>query len=399
MDVLVINCGSSSIKYQLFDMEKETVLAKGLVEKIGEEVSGFKQETPKGTTSFETPAPDHEAGLQIIARQLMDKETGVISGPEDISAVGHRVVHGGEAFVDSCEITEDVIETIREFFPLAPLHNPPNLTGIEAAKKIFQNVPHVAVFDTSFHQTMPEHAYMYALPYDWYEKNRVRRYGFHGTSHRFVAHRAADVVEIPRKDFNCITCHLGNGCSIAAVRAGDSIDTSMGLTPLEGVVMGTRCGDIDPAIIFYIGRELGLSNEEIDKELNKKSGLMGVSGVSNDMRTVTQAAKGGNHRAELALQVFAYRVKKYIGAYVAVLGKTDAVVFTGGIGENDAAMRARICSDLDFLGITLDDEKNAATHAEEAVVSVSGSRIRVMVVPTNEELMIARDTRRIAESA
>ena len=395
MKILVINCGSSSIKYQLYDMADESILAKGVVERIGEEQSRYEQTTDKGERAFDTKAPDHHEAMRIIHDELLAEDTGVLQSDDDVEAVGHRVVHGGEAFIESRLICEEVIATIKEYFTLAPLHNPPNLAGIEAAQKYFPHAPHVAVFDTAFHQTMPKAAYLYALPYEYYEEHRIRRYGFHGTSHRFVALRGAKFFGKAPDEFSAITCHLGNGCSMAAVKHGRSVDTTMGMTPLEGLVMGTRCGDIDPALIFFLQRKLGMTCDEVDRVLNKESGLLGVSGLSNDMRELI-AAGPQNGRAKLALDIFAYRVKKYIGAYVAVLGQTDAVIFTGGIGERAAGMRARICAGLDGLGLALDPKANAACFAEEAAISAADSRIAVAVIPTNEELLIARDTVAVA---
>ena len=391
MRVLVINCGSSSVKYQLFEMDGERLLARGIVEKIGEEVSVVSHTADGHQVRYETKVPNHEEAFSHIRKALMEGEGAVISSPEDIDAIGHRVVHGGEAFVESTLITDEVIAAIEEFCDLAPLHNPPNLVGIRLAAKVFPGRRHVAVFDTAFHQTMPKRSYVYALPYDLYKEGRIRRYGFHGTSHRFVSQRAAEILGIEREAFNCITCHLGNGCSMAAIKGGKCVDTSMGLTPLEGLVMGTRSGDIDPAIIFHLARQEGMSLDDIDKLLNKKSGLLGISGLSNDCRTLLGAA-ATNERAKLALDIFCYRVRKYVGAYLAVLGHTDAVVFTGGIGENAAAIRAQALEGLDELGIALDPEANHAAVGREARISSPDSRIAVLVVPTNEELMIARDT-------
>ena len=391
MRVLVINCGSSSVKYQLFEMDSERLLARGIVEKIGEEVSVVSHTADGHQVRYEAKVPNHEEAFSHIRKALMEGEGAVLSSPEDIDAIGHRVVHGGEAFVESTLITDEVIAAIEEFCDLAPLHNPPNLVGIRLAAKVFPGRRHVAVFDTAFHQTMPKRSYVYALPYDLYKEGRIRRYGFHGTSHRFVSQRAAEILGIEREVFNCITCHLGNGCSMAAIKGGKCVDTSMGLTPLEGLVMGTRSGDIDPAIIFHLARQEGMSLDDIDKLLNKKSGLLGISGLSNDCRTLLGAA-ATNERAKLALEIFCYRVRKYVGAYLAVLGHTDAVVFTGGIGENAAAIRAQALEGLDELGIALDPEANRAAVGREARISSSDSRIAVLVVPTNEELMIARDT-------
>ena len=398
MLVLVINCGSSSIKYQLFNMTDESVMAKGLLEKIGEGDSALHHERNGQKISIEKPVAEHKAGLDLILKTLVDDDIGVIKDINEIKAVGHRVVHGGEEFVESCLITDEAIDAIERFSDLAPLHNPPNLMGIRAAMEEMPGVPQVAVFDTSFHQTMPPAAYTYALPWELYEKHRVRRYGFHGTSHRYVTIKAAEMLGKPLSETNVITCHLGNGCSITAVENGRSVDTTMGLTPLEGVVMGTRCGDIDPAITFYIADVDGLSLDEINTLYNKKSGLLGLSGVSNDMREVKAAADGGNERAILALKVYAYRIRKYIGAYKAVLGRVDAVVFTGGVGENATFMREMTAVNLDSLGIVLDKDKNRALAGKAGVVSAAGSPTQILVIPTNEEKMIAEDTMAIAES-
>ncbi|MCD6404924.1 MAG: acetate kinase [Planctomycetes bacterium] len=398
MLVLVINCGSSSIKYQLFNMTDESVMAKGLLEKIGEGDSALHHERNGQKISIEKPVAEHKAGLDLILKTLVDDDIGVIKDINEIKAVGHRVVHGGEEFVESCLITDEAIDAIERFSDLAPLHNPPNLMGIRAAMEEMPGVPQVAVFDTSFHQTMPPAAYTYALPWELYEKHRVRRYGFHGTSHRYVTIKAAEMLGKPLSETNVITCHLGNGCSITAVENGRSVDTTMGLTPLEGVVMGTRCGDIDPAITFYIADADGLSLDEINTLYNKKSGLLGLSGVSNDMREVKAAADGGNERAILALKVYAYRIRKYIGAYKAVLGRVDAVVFTGGVGENATFMREMTAVNLDSLGIVLDKDKNRALAGKAGVVSAAGSPTQILVIPTNEEKMIAEDTMAIAES-
>ena len=395
MKVLVINCGSSSIKYQLFEMDGERLLARGIVEKIGEGAAVVKHTAGEHAVRYEAPIADHEQAFAHIAKALMDPNDGVIASPGELDAVGHRVVHGGESFVASTRITDEVVATIEQFSGLAPLHNPPNLVGIRCAEKTFPGKPHVAVFDTAFHQTMPRHAYVYALPYKLYTEGRIRRYGFHGTSHRFVAARAAEILGIPPDQFNAITCHLGNGCSMAAVAGGRSVDTTMGLTPLEGLVMGTRSGDIDPAIIFHLARTNGLGLDEIDDLLNKKAGLLGLSGLSNDTRPLLDAAPS-NRQARLALDVFCYRVRKYVGAYLAVLGRTDAVILTGGIGENAASLRRQILEGLGGLGLELDDAANAAAAGREADISTPGSRVRILVVPTNEELMIARDTMAVA---
>lgn len=400
MKVLVINSGSSSLKYCLFDMTGGTALARGLVERIGEGDEGaFRYERPPAEISGAVAAPHHQAALAHMVEQLTHPDHGAVSSTGEIDTVGHRVVHGGEAFVQAVEITDEVIATVEAQSPLAPLHNPANLAGIRAARAIFPHVPHVAVFDTAFHQTMSPHAYLYAIPYEYYERDRVRRYGFHGTSHRSVARRGAELLGKPLDHFSGITCHLGNGCSMAAIRNGRSVDTSMGLTPLEGLIMGTRSGDIDPALIFFFMRHLGLSGDEVDALLNRRSGLAGISGVSNDCRTLTQASQAGHARATLALDMFAYRVKKYIGAYMAVLNGADAVIFTGGIGENAVDIRRSICADMDHLGIELDAERNAAALGVEAVISRPDSAVAVMVVPTNEELEIARAAARLSSVA
>ena len=393
MKILVINCGSSSIKYQLFEEEK--VVARGVLERIGQEVSLLKHEASGTTVEIEEAVPDHRQGMERILGVLLDPDQGVISHKSEISSVGHRVVHGGEKFVASTLITEDVIETIREYARLAPLHNPPNLEGIIAAQNLLPGTPQVAVFDTAFHETIPPRAYLYAIPYELYEEERIRRYGFHGTSHRYVSQKASEVLGEPMEQLKMITCHLGNGCSMAAVKEGVCIDTTMGLTPLEGLVMGTRCGDIDAGIIPFLARTRGLTLEEIDALLNRQSGLLGVSGVSNDLREIEREADRGNARAQLALEIFGYRVRKYVGAYTAAMGGLDVLVFTGGIGENAVRMRTLICEDLAALGIVLDEGLNAEPRRDARVISSEEERVRVMIVPTDEEAMIARDTREI----
>jgi acetate kinase len=398
MLVLVINCGSSSIKYQLFDMEKESVLAKGLLEKIGEGDSVLHHERNGQKNTLKNPIRNHNEGMSLILKTLVDAQLGVIKDISEIGAVGHRVVHGGEEFVASTLITDEVIEAIERFSELAPLHNPPNLAGIRAARAVLGGVPHVAVFDTAFHQTMPSYAYTYALPHEYYEKYRLRRYGFHGTSHRYVTMKAAEALGKPLDATNAITCHLGNGCSITAVRDGKSVDTSMGFTPLEGVVMGTRCGDIDPAITFFLAGKLGASLDDLNTIFNKKSGLAGLSGVSNDMRKVKEAADKGTARAKLALDVYAYRIRKYIGAYKAALGRVDAVVFTGGVGENAAFMREMVMKGLESIGMSLDAAKNASVRGKAGDVATAESPTRILVIPTDEEKMIAKDTMEIARS-
>ena len=395
MKVLVINCGSSSIKYQLYDMPAGAVLAKGLVERIGESGSALVYEHNGDSARAVQPIPDHERGMALIIQALVHPEAGVIPRIEEIGACGHRVVHGMDAFTGSVLLDESVVAAIERCADLAPLHNPPNLTGIRAAQHSLPDTPQVACFDTAFHTTVPEVAYTYALPHALHEKYGIRRYGFHGTSHRFVARRAAEMLGKHKYEINCITCHLGNGCSVAAIKNGQSVDTSMGLTPLEGLVMGTRCGDIDPAILFYLG-DKGYDLAALNKLCNKESGLLGVSGESNDMRTLFGLADQGDKRAQLAIDVFCYRVKKYIGAYLAVLERTDAVVFTGGIGNNAAGVRAGVCEGLAGLGIALDEAKNTEAIGAEADLSASSSSVRILSIPTNEELAIARDTFEIA---
>jgi len=401
MIVLVINCGSSSIKYQLFNMTDESIMAKGLLEKIGEAGSRLVHQVGEHSFEIAKPVSDHEQGLRLLVGVLTDPERGgVLSDIGQIAAVGHRVVHGAEQFVASCLIDEEVIAHIEECADLAPLHNPPNLSGIRAAMHAVPGVPQVAVFDTSFHQTIPMHAFMYALPYEWYKNWHVRRYGFHGTSHRYVAARAAAMLGKAEAETNVITCHLGNGCSMAAVRDGKSVDTTMGLTPLEGLVMGTRSGDFDPAIIFFLAERKKMSLADINTALQKKSGLLGLSGVSNDMRNLSEAAAGGNEQAKLAIEVFAYRVRKYIGAYAAAMGRLDAVVFTGGIGENARLVRKLICEGLEILGIHFDAAANeSAPRGTESDIAAAGSKVRLLVIPTNEEIVIARDTRDLATGA
>jgi len=398
MKILVVNCGSSSIKYQLLEMDNETVLARGLLEKIGLAEGKLTHTEGEKTRKVTRRIGSHEEGMELIVRELTHGDDSPIRDASEIAAVGHRVVHGGEDFVASVRVTDEVIAVIERNAELAPLHNPPNLTGIRAAMKLLPGVPNVAVFDTSFHQTVPRHAYTYALPYDFYSNYRIRRYGFHGTSHRYVALAAARCLDKSPDTVNLVTVHLGNGCSMTAVEGGKSVDTSMGLTPLEGLVMGTRSGDIDPAITFFLAAK-GFDYSEINETLNKKSGLVGVSGVSSDMREVLSAADGGNVRAQLAVEIFAYRVKKYIGAYLAALGRLDAVVFTGGIGENSATIRRMALSRLEGLGIALDETKNENPGKTDADISTEDSRVRILVIPTNEELMIARDAVDVVQAA
>ena len=391
MNILVINAGSSSIKYQLYRMPQGQVLAKGVVERIGDKDSKLSHSYDGKTHTAETKIADHEEGMDLILRTLISRDVGVIENVSEIQAVGHRVVHGGEEFTGSVVIDDAVLASIEKFADLAPLHNPANLTGIRAAMHSLADAKQVACFDTAFHSTIPKVAYMYALPYELYEKYRVRRYGFHGTSHRYVARRAAALMNRDKYDANVITCHLGNGCSITAVRDGTSVDTSMGLTPLEGVVMGTRSGDFDPAILFYLA-DKGYDSKALNAMCNKESGLLGISGQSNDMRNLIELSEKGNERAKLAIDIFCYRIKKYIGAYSAVVGRLDAVVFTGGIGENAASVRAEICSGLGWIGIEINIDKNNAMKEHECDISTDSGRVRVFVIPTNEEAAIANDT-------
>ena len=391
MHVLVINCGSSSLKFQLINSESEAVLAKGLCERIG--IDGRLTYQPAGGEKnvSEKAMPTHTEAIQFVIDALTDADTGVVKSLDEIGAVGHRVVHGGEKFAKSVVVTPEVKAAIAECNDLAPLHNPANLIGIEACESLMPGTPQVVVFDTAFHQTMPEKAYMYGLPYEYYEKYKVRRYGFHGTSHSFVSKRVAEIVGKPYNATKTIVCHLGNGASVSAVLNGESVDTSMGLTPLEGLVMGTRSGDIDPAIMEFIAKKENLDIAGIMNVLNKKSGVEGVSGVSSDFRDLEAAAKAGNKRAELAIDVFAYRVAKYVGAYTAAMNGVDNIVFTAGIGENCALVRTKVCSYLGYLGITIDEEANGK-RGEEIVISTPDSKVKVLVVPTNEELAIARET-------
>jgi acetate kinase len=395
MKILVINCGSSSLKYQLINMENETVMAKGLVERIGIEGSVLTHK-PEGMdkVKIEQPMKDHKDAIKLVLDVLVDEKHGVIKSMDEIAAVGHRVVHGGEKYAASVLINDDVMKVLDECTQLAPLHNPPNLIGINACKALMPNTPMVAVFDTAFHQTMPKHAYMYALPYELYEKYGIRKYGFHGTSHRYVSQIAADMLGKDIKDCKIITCHLGNGASIAAVDGGKTVDTSMGFTPLEGLAMGTRCGDIDPAIVTFLQKEAGMSADDVNNLMNKKSGVLGLSGVSSDFRDIEEAAAKGNERAQLALDVFYYRVRKYIGAYAAAMGGVDAIVFTAGLGENSPESRFEICKGLEFLGVKVDAEKNNV-RGKQVDISTADSKVKVFAIPTNEELMIARDTKEI----
>lgn len=398
MKILVINSGSSSIKFQLFDAGSSQVIAGGSVARIGEENSYLEYRASSEEFRKEISIPSHHKGFEVIFGALTDRDYGVVKDISEITAVGHRVVHGGDAFTESTLITEEVIKEIKKYIPLATLHNPPNLLGIQEVKKLLPNVPQVAVFDTSFHQTIPKKAYLYALPYRYYQKHQIRKYGFHGTSCRYVSQRAADILEKPLNQLKLIVCHLGNGVTINAVH-GRSVDTSMGLTPLEGAMMGTRSGDIDPGVILFLSRELNLSVDDIDKLLNEESGLLGISGVSNDVREILEQAKEGNSRCKLAIEMFAYRIKKYIGAYIAALGGVDALVFTAGIGENAFQVRSMICKDLESLGIILDEERNQKTVGIEGIISSPDSKVTVLVIPTDEEKMIALDTLKIVEKS
>ena len=395
MKILVFNCGSSSIKYRLFEMPEGRVIAKGIVERIGEDNSKAVQEAGKRIIEIKEKVVDHRQALTIIEKILTDSDKGPLKSMSEIGACGHRVVHGGKAFTGSVIVNEELEKVIEQYSELAPLHNPPNLTGIRAARVIMGSIPQVACFDTAFHQSIQKVAYLYALPRDMYEKYRVRRYGFHGTSHRYVARRAAEFLSKGKYDVNLITCHLGNGCSITAVKEGRSVDTSMGLTPLEGLIMGTRSGDVDPAVIFYLVRK-GYKLEELDAIFNKKSGLLGISGVSNDVRDLEKRAAEGHKESRLALDMFAYRIRKYIGAYMAVLNGCDAIVFTGGIGENGSSMRRRILENIENIGIRLDNDKNRAVTGREGEIHSSESRVKLLVIPTDEEGAIARDTYEIA---
>ncbi len=399
MNVLVINAGSSSLKYQLFDMEKETVLAKGMCERIG--IDGRLKHTPvsngKPVFKEDINLPTHAEAISAVIEKLTSKEYGVIDSLKEISAVGHRVLHGGQKFSESVLINEAVLAAITECIPFGPLHIPANLMGIKACQKVMPGVPQIAVFDTAFHQTMPMHAYVYPIPYKYYEQHSLRRYGFHGTSHRYVSEKALEVLGIPKQGSRLITCHLGNGSSLAAIKDGKCIDTTMGLSPLEGLPMGTRSGSIDPTILSFMAIEEGLNFEQIMEILNKESGVLGVSGVSSDFRDIEEASDAGNERAKLALKIFDYDVVKYIGAYLAALGGVDAIVFTAGLGENGPETRERICDMLAGLGICIDKEKNNF-KGELRDITGEGSRVKVLVIPTNEELVIARDTKEIIES-
>lgn len=407
MNVLVLNCGSSSVKFQLIATDVERIerntderLAHGVIERIGGEAIITLQAEGASSQRSTAPLRDTRAAVELVLRWACAEESGIneVKSVADIHAVGHRVVHGGEHFTHSVLVTDDVLRGIEDCIELAPLHNPANIKGINAAREVFgKGLPQVAVFDTAFHQTLPDYAYLYALPYQLYRRHRIRRYGFHGTSHRYVAYRYRQLRNIPREQTNVITLHLGNGCSAAAIRAGDSVDTSMGLTPLEGLVMGTRSGDIDPAIIEFIAAKEGFSAQEVETLLNKQSGLLGISGLTNDMRELLdEARENDDRRARLAIEIFCYRARKYIGAYLAAMNGAEAVVFAGGIGENSAEVRAKICDGLRWLGLELDAERNNRMIAgREGAISTDASRLAAYVIPTNEELLIARDTVRV----
>lgn len=398
MNILVVNCGSSSLKYQLIDMLTEKPLAVGLVERIGIQGSILTQKV-EGRDKYiiETPMKDHNDAIKLVLDALVDNVHGVIKSMDEINAVGHRVVHGGEKYSSSVVVDDEVMKYLDECIKLAPLHNPPNIIGIEACKKMMKDTPMVAVFDTAFHQTMPEEAYLYGLPYELYENHHIRRYGFHGTSHKYVSQIAAECMHKDIKDLKIITCHLGNGGSVTAIKNGKSIDTSMGFTPLQGIVMGTRSGDIDPAIVTYLVDELGYSTKEVNDLLNKKSGILGLSGISSDFRDVRAAASEGNHRAQLALNVYYYSIRKYIGAYFVAMGGADCLVFTAGIGENAYETREGICEGLECLGIEIDLEKDKV-RGELAEVSKDSSKVKIFAIPTNEELMIAKETMEIVNN-
>ena len=391
MKVLVINCGSSSLKYQLIDSDTEKALAAGICERIGIDGKLTQKALDGEKVVIDEALPNHEVAIEQVIAALTNPEFGVIKSLEEINAVGHRVVHGGEKFASSVVITDEVLKAIEECNDLAPLHNPANVIGINACKHLMPNVPMVAVFDTAFHQTMPKEAYLYGLPHEYYDKYKVRRYGFHGTSHSYVSKRAVQLGNLDPNNSKVIVCHLGNGASICAVKNGHSVDTSMGLTPLEGLIMGTRSGDIDPAIVEFIAKKENLSLEEMMNVLNKKSGVYGMSGVSSDFRDIEAAANEGNERAKEALSVFAYRVAKYVGSYIMAMNGVDAIAFTAGLGENDKNIRAAVSKHLGYLGVTLDAEKNN-TRGKELIISTPDSKVQVMVVPTNEELAICRET-------
>ena len=394
MKILVINCGSSSLKYQLFDMDNEEVLVKGLVERIGIDGSRLKQEKGEDEYIIEEDMKDHTEAVKHVFDAITDKENGVISDLSEIDAVGHRFVHGGEKITKSVVIDEEVKKAVKEYSKFAPLHNPANMMGLEACEKLLPNVKNVAVFDTAFHQSMPKETFLYGIDYKYYEEQAIRKYGFHGTSHDFITQKTAKVLEKDQNELNMISCHLGNGSSICAIKEGKSFDTTMGLTPLEGLVMGTRSGDLDPTVVTFLMNEYGYDTKKMDNVLNKESGVLGVSGVSSDFRDLENAANEGNERADIALKMFANRAKRYIAGYMAEIGKADAIVFTGGIGENSATMRADIMKGFEQFGIKLDPEKNNVRGGCH-LISTDDSKVKVFVIATNEELMIARDTKKL----
>ncbi len=402
MQVLVLNCGSSSIKFQLFNMEAAAVLSKGNVEKVGLGNSFIKLESNGNKVKLDYDVTDHTKGIEYILELLVSDEYGPLKSYDEIDAVGHRVVHGGEQFSESVLINQEVIDTIEKLSKLAPLHNPTNLKGIYAIQKLLPNVQQVGVFDTGFHQTMPDYAYMYGLPYDMYEKYDIRRYGFHGTSHRYVFERACEILGVNKEEKKVITCHLGNGASVTAIDRGKSVDTSMGLTPVEGLIMGTRCGDLDLGALTFIMEKENMSLEEVNHLINKESGMYGITGVSSDMREIREAAAQGNKRAELALKMYDYRIKKYIGAYTAAMGGVDIIVLTGGVGENDYETREGCLSGLEYLGVKFDPQKNDKLKAKdfdgELIITKDDSKVTGIVIPTNEELVIARDTQEIVNN-
>lgn len=396
MKILVLNCGSSSIKYKLFEMESKKVIAQGGIEKIGMKGSFLKFTLPGGQkVMLEGEILEHRAGIEYILGVMLSKKYGCIGSLDEIGAVGHRVVHGGERFNSSVLITREVIEMLEECIQLAPLHNPPNLKGIYAIQELMPDTPQVGVFDTAFHQTMPDYAYMYGLPYALYEKYGIRRYGFHGTSHRYVSKRACEFLGVPYEDQRIITAHIGNGGSVTAIKNGKSVDTSMGMTPVEGLIMGTRSGDVDPGVITYIMEKEHMGTDGISTLLNKFSGVLGISGISSDMREIESAIEKGNTRAALALKMYEYRIKKYVGAYAAAMGGVDILVFTAGVGENQTSLRENVCKDMEFMGIELDNELNSSIRGKEELISKSASRVKVVIIPTDEELTIARDTMEI----
>ena len=398
MKVLVLNCGSSSIKYKLYNMDDESVLAQGGVERIGIDNAFIKVKLPNGEKKqIMADLPTHKEGVSLVFQCLLDPEFGAIKSLDEIDAVGHRIVQGGDKFNKSVILTKQVEEGIEELCDLAPVHNAGHLKGIRAVNALMPTTPQVCVFDNAFHSTMPDYAYLYAVPYELYEKYHVRRYGFHGTSNRYVSKRVCEILGLDVNNSKIITCHIGNGASVAAVLNGKVIDTSMGLTPLAGLMMGTRCGDIDPSAVTYLMEKLGKKPQEMADYLNKKSGVVGITGISSDMRDIENAASEGNERAQLALKMYDYRIKKYIGAYAAALGGVDAIVFTAGVGENQTGTREKACEGLEFLGINIDVAKNATIRGEEAIISTPESKVKVVVVPTDEEIVIARDTKELVE--